>query len=42
MSRVTDGYIDEMKKMKKENNSNDAEFCRKLESIVDEMFRGAR
>ena len=42
MSRVTDGYIDEVKKMKKENNSNNAKFCMELESIVDEMFRGKK
>ena len=40
--RVIDGYDDEVKKMKKENNSNNAEFCRKLESIVDDMFEGKR
>lgn len=37
--RIIDRYDDETKKMKKENSSNNAEFCRKFESIVDEMFR---
>lgn len=36
--RVIDGYRDVVKKMKKENESNNAEFCRKLESIVESMF----
>ena len=37
--RVIDEYDDEVKKMKKENNSNNARFCMELESIVDSMFK---
>ena len=40
--RVIDGYDDEVKKMKKENESNNAKFCMEFESIVDSMFRGKK
>ena len=40
--RVIDGYDDEVKKMKKENESNNAKFCMEFESIVDEMFKGEK
>lgn len=39
LMRIIDDYDDEVKKMKKENSSNNTEFCRKFESIVDEMFK---
>ena len=36
--RVVDNYEEEIKKMKKENSSNNDRFCNKLEDIVNEMF----
>lgn len=40
--KIIDNYDDEVKKMKKENLSNNKKFCKELETIVDDMFKGKK
>ena len=40
--KIIDNYDDEVKKMKKENLSNNKKFCKELEAIVDDMFKGKK